>query len=152
MAYTTPPTFVDDTILTAAQMRALSTAIAELQSAGEQPPQVWLQQQANVTGDTLFNAHMRHAHRYLWWGVKFGAAGDGDDLEVNVYPESTGLAQQIYTNTSPSLETYDEVFDLNTLSPALADGEFYRINMRIKLNGSGDTGTWMYCEERSTAT
>lgn len=146
MAYTTPATFADNDVLTAAALNTLSTAITELQSAGELPTAVFLQRVATSSAGTTYYARMRHAHRYLWWRVDFGNAGEGDDLELIIYPESGG-STTLYSNSGPGDASYAIVEDLDGL---LDDGEFYRISMYIKVN-SGGTGTWIYCEERSVA-
>jgi hypothetical protein len=146
MAYTTPATFADNDILTAAALNTLSTAITELQSVGELPTAVWLQRVATSSAGTTFYAKMRHAHRYLWWSVRFGAIGQGDDMTLTIYPESGG-SHVLFDDSSPEDLSYALVEDLDGL---LDDGEFYRIAMYIKVN-SGGQGTWLYCEERSVA-
>lgn len=146
MSYTTPTTFVDDDVLTAAALNTLSTAITELQSVGESPAAVFLQRTTTSTSGTTFYAKLRHAHRYLWWRVDFGAGGQGDDMTLTIYPESGG-SQVLFSDSSPDDASYVEVDDLNGL---VAAGEFYQIALYIKVNVAG-TATWLYCEERSVA-
>lgn len=147
MAYTTPPNFINEAVLTAAQLNALSAAVAELQSAGEQPTAAWVQQTASSV--TMWQAWMRHQHRYLWWRVDFSPASCERYLKVEVIT-STGTVHQLFQkDTGTKLGSYAAASDLNGL---LAAGEFYTVRVTIDFEGSGSKlGTWMYCQERSVA-
>lgn len=146
MAYTTPATFVDEAMLTAAQLNTLSAAIVELQSAGAQPVMPWVIRVATSSSGTTYTAWMRHTHRYLWWRLDFGAAGQGDDITLTIYPESGG-STVLYTDATAANASYALVEDLDGLVDA---GEFYRIDLYIKVN-TGGQGSWIYCYESSEA-
>lgn len=139
MSFTTPPTFSDDTVLSAAQLNILSSDIAYLEGlAGG--VNVAFPRQAELRGEGAFLGQgqfwrMRHrstALHFDWnWTVD---AGNTDHLDITVtYAGSTIFSDGSVTGTGNS----EEIIDLTPYS--LTTGNWYEINVLVIPEDSGGT-------------
>ena len=126
MAWTTPPVFADETVLSASDMNILSDDLEYLNGyvAGGNPAVMSIVSTVSDGGATPRSTHyflIRHLHRYLHARI----LSDGDDDDVKIYYGDT----LVLSDGSPSgIEDY--VIDLDGLG--LVEGQMYigRVELR----------------------
>lgn len=134
MAYTTPPTFADGNILTAAQLNILSDDIEHLYGllSGVNVP--FSSQTLTGSGDTR-KWIFRHQARYLHYKFRL-TSGTSDELDIRV-----GAGEDIeYTDATNRSAPYEWTgyidMEATVADPAL--GDFYAVFVEFDFASAGD--------------
>ena len=136
MPWTTPPTFVDDAILTATQLNVLSDDLEFLHglSTGVNVPFRSIGIGTDVdAGDE--NLRIRHLGRYLHYKVTMDS---GEHDELVLYYDGDVAYQDLGHQVSPY--TWSGAIDLHNtgiISPTPTIGDFYVITFRWRWNVGG---------------
>lgn len=130
MAYTTPPTFADGAVLSAAQLNILSNNIEFLYSiiSGVSIPFTGEQ---ITTGNTRGYTFRRQG-RYLHYKARL-TAGDSDETSIKIDTYTEGGDS---TNRA-SPYTWTQVIDLTTITSAPAVGATYEVIVYFTPNPTG---------------
>lgn len=130
MAWVTPPTFVDGNVLTATQLNQLSDAVRYLNGLGASP-NVISAEVGNIQGVTSYWFAGRHTNRYL----KCLYIGNANSDYLKIYYGATLL----YNDGDPYSAGNAQwaTLDLQTLIPALAVGDWYRLEVQMHNNTNG---------------
>jgi hypothetical protein len=116
MAWTTPPTFVDASPASAAQLNILSDDLEFLQGVAAGPNAPFQSVVHTNSGNTTY--HLRYRYRYLHY--KYVISTDpGDDVKIRV----NGTIS--YSDGVASMGTYSGYVDLNSLG--LTAGSWYPV-------------------------
>jgi hypothetical protein len=126
MAWTTPPTFEDEAVLSASDMNILSDDLEYLNGyvAGGNPAVASVVSLASEGGATPRSTHyfvIRHLHQYLHARI----LSDGDDDDVKI---SYG-AKEVFEDGSPD-GTEDYVIDLS--EEGLTVGQLYIVTVALR--------------------
>lgn len=130
MAYTTPPTFADDTILTAANLNILSDDVEHLYGliSGVNIP--FSSQTITASGESRRWIFRRQA-RYLHYKIR-NITNDTDELHINV----NGNDEYDDVTNRSGAYTWEGYIDLTGITAVPAVGAFYEVYVDITF----DTG------------
>jgi hypothetical protein len=120
MAWTTPPTFSDNAVLSAAQLNILSDDLAYLYGLLQAPQPAITTFFSNQNLTSSNNKYVfRYKHRYLHYRVTVADDGYGDNTNtlLELWVNGTRLLQD--TNTRPTGYVYSGYVDLNSLGLTL---------------------------------
>lgn len=140
MAYTTPPTFSDASILTASQLNTLSDDIEFLYGVVQSPQVPFRRHSLSLQGSVQQFYRVRHRSRYLnlrieyivdnAWGTHLEWA-----LDVTTSAGSNANADSDDGNyTSTSTATDNITVDIDGLSNPPTDGEWYLVTVEANLH------------------
>lgn len=135
MSYTTPPTFADDAVLSAAQLNILSDDIAYLYGlASAVNPPFQRAGGASGAGGTWL---IRHRADYLYAGIEWVKGGDpGADFPFMIRYNGNTLVDTFLTGDSSA------AYQLDLTGLGLTEGDFYEIEVE-SYTGSY-FGTYIY--------
>lgn len=144
MAWSTPPTFVNNEVLSATKLNQLSDCVNWLNGVGAQPGPLMLSVQQG------FYFCPRHAQRYLQ--VRY-AASNSDYIEV--YYNGTKI---FYDNDPDDGENWlrqggvaTAYLDLNSVSGMVAYGQPYVLEIKTNAYSGGYTLIRLVCETSTAA-
>lgn len=158
MAYVTPPTYTDDTTLSAADLNKNSGNQEYLKGVLDAPnvPFASIETPSAGVDAPTTNYWFRHTHDYFHWYFYLTSATI-DRTRIRIYSEDGSLqfgAALIDDTSTPANQaaallldpSYRDSYDVS----ALTVGTWYRAEVTIEASGSG-LETLIYLEERTTA-
>lgn len=146
MAYTTPATFADGNILTAAQLNILSDDIEFLYSLMSGINIPFSSQTLTGSGNTR-KWIFRHQARYLHYKFRL-TTGTSDELDIRL-----GAADTIeYTDATnrTAAYTWTGYIDLTATTENPADGDFYHVFVEFDFAAAGEFIVDYFLESDST--
>jgi hypothetical protein len=152
MAWTTPPTFTDGTILTAANLNILTDDLAYLEGRANAPLLPYVAYTFTVTRTLTYM--IRHKYRYLHYSYANAGTVSGDNHAISItYNNAT-----IYTQNPVVFATdYTGSIDLQATTPSpfplgLSVGTWYLVRIVFTKVGTGEhMQPFRYLEERDVA-
>lgn len=146
MAYTTPPTFADNAILTAAQLNILSDNIEFLYSliSGVNIP--FSSQTLTGSGNTR-KWVFRHAARYLHYKFRL-TSGTSDELDIRLGAADTVEFTDASNRSAPY--TWTGYLDLTATTEDPAAGSTYSVFIEFDFASAGDFVVDYFLESDST--
>ncbi len=140
MAYTPPPTFVDDNVLSASQLNILADDIEYLHGLAGQvnvpTPQLLLKDNAE------HKWAVRHKHRYLVVELRYyiDTVHNAQVVFDLDYGSNTSADNVTYTSPTNAWTDVTRTIDLDALSSAPSVGTWYEIVLQATWDGSGAAG------------
>lgn len=145
MAWTTPPTFSNGDILTAAKLNILSDDLAFLEGRGNSPSIPFMVYKFSISVNLTYM--VRHKYRYLHWQyVNPGANAHDSQTRMRILYNNTEVHNQAPV---AFLTTYTGSADLNILS--LTKGGYYTVEVQFTKDTYEPGVLLRYLEERDSA-